>query len=274
MAHINGHRPVPGIGNQTRLAGRPKFLSSMWPTGSLVAYTRDMKPLLTWLTVWVLVLGALSPTLAEDPFQTSRERMVREQIAARGVSDPRVLAAMRAVPRHLFVAPQWRPMAYADQPLPIGQGQTISQPYIVAYMTAALRLGPADKVLEIGTGSGYQAAVLAHVTDQVFSIEVQAELAEQAKKRLADLGYGKIHLLTGDGYKGWPRHAPFRAIIVTCAPDKIPKALIEQLALGGRMVIPVGPAGAIQKLVLVQKDAQGGLSATDLMLVRFVPMVH
>jgi protein-L-isoaspartate(D-aspartate) O-methyltransferase len=202
-----------------------------------------------------------------------RERMVNEQIVDRGVTNPRVIRAMKRVPRHLFVPENQRAHAYGDYPLPIGEGQTISQPYIVAFMTEALQLRPEDKVLEIGTGSGYQAAVLSELVREVYSIEIVADLGIKAQETLAKLGYSNIHVKIGDGYKGWPEKAPFGAIIVTCAPEKIPKSLVRQLKEGGRMIIPVGKAGAIQKLVRAIKK-EGSLVAHEVMLVRFVPMVR
>jgi len=202
--------------------------------------------------------------------RAARESMVREQIAARGVRDTRVLAAMRKVPRHLFVPAEMVPSAYADQPLPIGHGQTISQPYIVGFMTEALELKPRDRVLEIGTGSGYQAAVLAELAAEVFSIEIVEPLGKEVALRLRDLGYSRIKLRIGDGYRGWPEAAPFDAIIVTAAPDHIPPALVDQLAPGGRLVLPVGRF--FQQLVRVRRTP-GGIKQEELLPVRFVPMV-
>ena len=201
-----------------------------------------------------------------------REEMVQQQIETRGVTDPNVLKAMKAVPRHLFVPTQYRKNAYGDYPLPIGKGQTISQPYIVAFMSAVLHLKPNDRILEIGTGSGYQAAVLAELGCNVYSIEIIASLGEKAKETLNELGYSNVHIRIGDGHRGWPEEAPFDAIIVTCAPEKIPPALIEQLKEGGRLIIPVGESGGIQQLVLaVKKD--GCLDSRSVLPVRFVPMV-
>lgn len=198
-----------------------------------------------------------------------RERMVDTQIEARGIRDPRVLAAMRTVPRHRFVPPALQDQAYADTPLPIGSSQTISQPFIVAYMTEALQLPPAAAVLEIGTGSGYQAAVLAEVAREVYSIEIVPELAERSAQVLAELGYDNIHLRTGDGYGGWPDAAPFDGIMVTAAPDHVPPALVEQLAVGGRLVIPVGRYA--QDMRIVTRTADGSVTETTIP-VRFVPM--
>jgi protein-L-isoaspartate(D-aspartate) O-methyltransferase len=205
--------------------------------------------------------------------QDERNRMVTV-IEHYGLSDPVVLAAMRTVPRHEFVPPGFRAEAYADTPLPIGRGQTISQPYIVAEMTRRLEIKPTSRVLEIGTGSGYQAAVLAAITPQVFSIEVIKPLAEQAQEVLRRLGYESVQVRHADGYYGWPEEAPFDAIIVTCAASQIPPPLTQQLAPGGRMLIPVGPAFAIQDLMLVAKDADGTVRSRSLMAVRFVPLVR
>jgi len=208
----------------------------------------------------------------EENFAPLREQMVRMQIIARGVKDPRVLEAMRAVPRHFFVPESFRAYSYKDQPLPIGQGQTISQPYIVAFMTEALELAGHERILEIGTGSGYQAAILAELVKEVYTIEIIDILGNRAKKVLQGLGYKNIHVMIGDGYKGWPEKAPFDAVIVTCAPEDIPAPLVEQLKEGGRMIIPVGPEGSIQKLVLATKE-KGKLKRKNVMPVRFVPMV-
>ena len=208
---------------------------------------------------------------ADDGVRWTRERddMVRTQIAARGVRDERVLAAMRSVPRHLFVPTELRAEAYADHPLPIGEGQTISQPYIVGLMSELLEASPGDRVLEIGTGSGYQAAVLATMGCEVYSIEIRASLAEGAAKRLAELGIGGVHVRAGDGYAGWPEATPFAGIVVTAAPERIPTPLLEQLAVGGRMVIPVG--SFYQQLKVITRTADG-LAERDVIPVRFVPM--
>jgi len=191
-----------------------------------------------------------------------------------GLDDAAVLRAMAAVPRHAFVPARHRARSYADTPLPIGYGQTISQPYIVAEMTRRLRLERGDKVLEIGTGSGYQAAVLTEFTPNVFTIEIVKPLADAARKRLRRLGYGTVRVRHGDGYHGWPEEAPFDGIIVTCAAGEIPPPLVRQLAPGGRMVIPVGPVYAVQSLMLVEKDADGTVHSRNLMPVRFVPLVR
>jgi protein-L-isoaspartate(D-aspartate) O-methyltransferase len=197
--------------------------------------------------------------------------MVLEQIKGRGVTDDDVLRAISTVPRHLFVPPQYVNQAYGDHPLPIGHGQTISQPYMVAVMTDYLRLHRGSRVLEIGTGSGYQAAILAELTDEVYSVEIIPALCEEARERLERLGYSKIHVKCDDGYYGWPEHGPYDAIIVTAAPDHIPQPLIEQLADGGRMVVPVGPPGAYQVLWLVERQGQE-VKTQRLMGVAFVPL--
>lgn len=198
-----------------------------------------------------------------------RERMVETQIKSRGVKDERVLSAMRKVERHRFVPEPYVSLAYSDQPLPIGEGQTISQPYIVALMTELLELKGGEKVLEVGTGSGYQAAILAELAKEVYTIEIIETLATSAKRLLLELGYQNIQVRTGDGYLGWPEAAPFDAILVTCAPDHIPKPLIEQLKEGGRLVLPVGTHS--QELKKVVKRS-GGVETKDIIPVIFVPM--
>lgn len=206
----------------------------------------------------------------DEAWVPRREAMVR-LIRQRGVRDERVLAAMTTVRRHRYIPePSRNARAYGDHPLPIGYGQTISQPYIVAYMTDILNVQPGEKILEIGTGSGYQAAVLAEMGANVFSIEIIPELAEHAKAVLQAEGYGAVAVLAGDGYQGWPEHAPFDAIIVTCAPENVPEALVDQLKDGGRMIIPVG-AGT-QRLVILRKKNAEVIKENDLP-VRFVPMV-
>src|SRR5437773_9600237 len=206
--------------------------------------------------------------LADFPAQ--RERMVKEQIVMRGVVEERVLAAMRKVPREEFVPAEFRAESYTDRPLPIGYDQTISQPFIVAFMTEELRPQPIDRVLEIGTGSGYQAAILAELVAEVYSIEIIEPLAKNAEATLQRLGYKDVHVKAGDGYKGWPEAAPFDAIIVTCAPDRVPQPLTDQLKDGGRMIIPVGERFA-QELYLLDKK-NGHLKESAVLPVRFVPM--
>jgi len=210
-------------------------------------------------------------TPTADPYQKPREHMVEFDIEARGVSDQDVLDAMRAVPRHEFVLPEYVGFSYSDRPLPIGYGQTISQPYIVAVMTELLKLKRGDRVLEIGTGSGYQAAILAQLTDEVYSIEIVEELHESAAERLERLGFDNVWTKHGDGYYGWEEHGPYDAIIVTAAPDHIPQPLVGQLADGGRLVIPVGPQGAFQTLWLIEKHGEDVVSKS-IMGVVFVPL--
>ncbi len=199
-----------------------------------------------------------------------RARMVETQLVPRGVRDPRVLDAMRKVPRHLFVEPAERAHAYEDHPLPIGGSQTISQPYIVALMTELLGLPARARVLEIGTGSGYQSAVLSQIAAEVYSIEILPDLAQAASTKLKDLGYLNVTVREGDGYRGWPEHAPYDGIIVTAAPEKIPEPLVGQLAVGGRMVIPVG--GFFQELKVFTREKDGRVTEKDIIPVRFVPM--
>ena len=206
-----------------------------------------------------------------DPFYAQRNRMVESQIAGRGITDEKVLEAFRQVERHKFVLPEYIPNAYNDSPLPLIEGQTISQPYIVAFMTDVLNLKKTDKVLEIGTGSGYQAAILAEICDSVFTIEIFETLGERARDIFDKLGYSNIFTKIGDGYKGWPEYAPFDAIVVTAAPEKIPLPLQEQLAEGGRMIIPVGGSN-IQQLVLLRKR-NGKIREESILPVRFVPLI-
>lgn len=203
-------------------------------------------------------------------FAAERERMVKFQIAMRGVTDERVQKAMGKVPREQFVPEELRGRSYADRPLPIGYDQTISQPFIVAFMTEKLALKPTDRVLEIGTGSGYQAAILGELAAEVYTIEIIAPLGKRAEETLGRLGYKNIHVKIGDGYKGWAEHAPYDAVIVTCAPDHVPQPLAEQVREGGRIIIPVGPAGA-QELYSLEKK-EGKLRQRAVLPVRFVPM--
>jgi len=219
------------------------------------------------------LIALVSCARAQGPeyYHEKRMQMVKAQLQYRGIGDSRVLQAMRTVPRHLFVPKGYMKQAYADRPLPIGHGQTISQPFIVAYMTEVLELEGHERVLEIGTGSGYQAAVLSLLVEEVYTIEILKALADQARTRLYELGYNNVNVKWGDGYKGWPEQAPFDAIIVTAAPPEMPQALVSQLRVGGRMVVPVG-AGS-QDLIRVVKSESGAKTET-LLPVLFVPMVH
>lgn len=220
----------------------------------------------------LLVTACGTPSAkSQEGFTRMRERMVADQMAARDIKDPRVLAAMRKVPRHLFVPADQQRLAYEDHPLPIGKDQTISQPYIVAYMSQALDLKPTDKVLEIGTGSGYQAAVLGELAAQVYTIEIVEELAERSKRTLATAGYANVHVRHGDGYAGWPEQAPFDAIMVTAAPDHVPQPLVDQLKIGGRLVVPVGRGD--QDLLVLTRTTEG-MREDDRLPVRFVPLTR
>ena len=210
-------------------------------------------------------------TQAPDDFAAARNKLVDGLVASGDVTDPAVIAALRKVARHELVPAALHPRAYDDNPLPIGHGQTISQPTVVGVMTQAAQLAPGEKVLEIGTGSGYQAAVLAELGADVYSIEIVEPLAKQTHERLARMGYKQLHLRIGDGYQGWPEAAPFDAIIVTAAPDQVPQPLLDQLAIGGRMVIPVGAEGAVQDLRVITRG-KDGTTTESLFPVRFVPM--
>lgn len=223
-----------------------------------------------------LVLASPTPLLSQAaPADRGedRARMVREQIAGRGIEDQAVLGALLAVPRHLFVPAAHRDRAYGDHPLPIGHGQTISQPYIVAFMTEMLDLERGDTVLEVGTGSGYQAAVASMLVDSVFTIEIVPDLAATAAERLERLGYSDVEVRNADGYYGWEEHAPFDAIFVTAAAGHIPPPLVQQLVPGGRMAIPVGGPFQVQNLVLVEKAADGSITTRSVLPVRFVPLM-
>ncbi len=209
--------------------------------------------------------------LAQDAHTRSREGMVKNQLMAGGITDPQVLQAMSEVTRHEFVPDAVRPFAYVNGPLPIGHGQTISQPFIVAYMTQSLELTKEDRVLEVGTGSGYQAAILGKLCKEVYTIEIVPELAQSSQQLLTRLGFENVHVKEGDGYLGWPDKAPFDAIIVTCAPDHVPEPLVNQLKEGGRLIIPIGEEGTIQQLVLLRKR-EGKVLRENKLDVRFVPM--
>jgi protein-L-isoaspartate(D-aspartate) O-methyltransferase len=219
-----------------------------------------------------VVFLAVLPSASAMDNKERRMNMVDKYIAGEGIRDPATLDAMRAVPREKFVPDSLRRSAYDNRPLPIGFGQTISQPYVVGFMTEALQLKPSDCVLEIGTGSGYQAAILAEIVDEVYTIEIVEPLGTSAAALFAQLGHTNIHAKVGDGYYGWPDKAPFDAIIVTAAASHIPPPLIEQLKPGGRMIIPVGSIMMVQHLLLVEKDGDGHVTNRSLLPVRFVPL--
>lgn len=222
----------------------------------------------------VSAMGGANSVVDEDTFRRQRKRMVEEQIAYRGVKDKKILEAMESVPRHLFIPEENRLYSYYDQPVPIGFGQTISQPYIVAFMTELLQLGDDAVVLEVGTGSGYQAAILARLVKQVYTIEIIEDLGKETRKRLKMLDYNNVEVMIGDGYKGWKEHAPFDAIIVTAAAEHIPQPLIDQMKPGGRMVIPVGGVYVVQDLMLITKDASSKVIKESVIPVRFVPLLR
>lgn len=222
---------------------------------------------------WSLLYMAGALQIVGDRFSARRETMVATQIEQRGVDSKSVLDSMKKVPRHLFVPPKYQEQAYDDHPLPIGLGQTISQPYIVALMTEIASPDPDDVVLEVGTGSGYQAAILAQIVRRVYTVELFQQLADEAQQRFKVLGYTNISLKSGDGYYGWEEHAPFDAIVVTAAAEHIPPPLIRQLKPGGIMIIPVGNRFQVQTLVLVEKDTDGKTRSRNLLPVRFVPLL-
>ncbi len=241
---------------------------------------RIAAPLVIVVVLVAIVLGyalnakrAPAPTTPEgEDFAQARRELVDKFIGGQAAHDTRVIAAMLTVPRHEFVPAEYILQAYQDRVFPIGEGQTISQPSLVAEMTELLEVAPGEKVLEVGTGSGYQAAILADLTDQVYSIEIIESLSASATQRLRRLGYDRIQTKVGDGYFGWEEYAPYDAIIVTCAPDHIPKPLVDQLKPGGKMVIPVGPPGSFQDLWLLEKAADGTVTTREMGRVTFVPM--
>ncbi len=264
-AMISGCRNQPEAA--LTLAPAPSFTGLATGTATTTSEAVVTTPRPTETTV-------LSTPIATDSFASERQAMVQNGLIAWGITDPSVIQVMGEVPRHAFVPEELVDLAYQNHPLPIGYGQTISQPYIVALMTAALDLDRTDKVLEIGTGSGYQAAILAELVDQVYTIEIIAPLAERAAGVHRQLGYDGISGRTADGYYGWPEEAPFDGIIVTAAPDHIPQPLVQQLKIGGRMVIPVGPIGGVQTLWLITRDSEDTVKTVNLGEVRFVPFVR
>ena len=229
--------------------------------------------LLTPTIVAAILAAIISPIATGQDYRTARQNMVTKQILTRGISNPAVLKAVRTVPRHLFVPEDRQGSAYEDRPVPIGYGQTISQPFIVAYMTEIIDPSKHHRVLEVGTGSGYQAAVLAEIVDSVYTIEIVPELAESAERRLKDLGYDNVRVLNADGYHGWEEYAPFDAIVVTAAAEHVPPPLVAQLGNSRRMVIPVGTPFLVQSLVLVEKH-RDKMKTSSLMPVRFVPFTR
>ena len=249
--------------------------------GYFTTYPRGVEPSIAPVKILLLAaaLAASDAFAATDAEFDARRRAMVQEITAEheglpGRFDPRVRDAIARVPRHLFVPPAQQPHAYENRPLPIGHQQTISQPYIVALMTDLLKLGSQDRVLEIGTGSGYQAAVLAELVRSVYTIEIVEPLAIEARQRLERLGYRNVETRTGDGYKGWEEHAPFDAIMVTAGADEVPPPLLRQLKPGRRMVIPVGPAASIQHLTLIEKQADGSIRSRRIVPVRFVPLTR
>jgi protein-L-isoaspartate(D-aspartate) O-methyltransferase len=237
---------------------------------SIILYIAENKVVVKFFLIASLIAMAGFILPQSDKYESVRYRMVKTQMQDRGISNPAVLNAMKKVPRHLFVPSEYQDEAYNDYPLPIGYGQTISQPYIVAYMTEALRPGTKKKALEIGTGSGYHAAILAEICEKVYTIEIVPELAKESAERLKKLGYKNIISKYGDGYLGWPEFGPFDLIMVTAAPENIPQPLLDQLAEGGRLIVPVGAASAVQELILVVRK-NGKTEQSRLTFVRFVP---
>ena len=232
-----------------------------------------MQRLASLMTLAILGCSCAGTSSTQESYEKLRQIMVDRQLLSRGIADRRVLDALREVPRHLFVPEEFRRLAYEDRPLPIGLEQTISQPYIVALMTELARVSKAHSVLEVGTGSGYQAAVLSLLARRVYTIEYLAPLGEAAQKRLAELGYNNVEVKIGDGYQGWPERQPFDGILVTAASEDVPQALIDQLKPGGRLVIPVGPQAETQMLQVLEKDSAGKISRRNTIPVRFVPLV-
>lgn len=226
------------------------------------------------LTSLIAILAILPAACQPQSFQDARQEMVANQIKARGITDEDILKAFRTVARHHFVPDHLKNQAYRDSPLPIGHEATISQPYIVAYMTQLLEPTPSDRMLEVGTGSGYQAAILATLVDSVYTIEIVPELAKTARARLKRLGYTNVVVKQADGYRGWKAHAPYDGIVVTAAADEVPPPLVEQLARDGRMILPVETEYGMQRLILVTKDENGTVSRRELTAVRFVPLIH
>lgn len=263
--------------NRNSICLQFRVISILMICAVLSACTPEVTPTLTAIPSEILLPTATEaqeqtpPTSIPDSFTNARNRMVNDQIEARGVSDPAVLDAMRSTPRHEFVLDRYLDQAYADHPLPIDYGQTISQPYIVALMTEMLTVQAGNRVLEIGTGSGYQAAVLAEMDIEVYTVEIIPELYAQATDRLTGRGYTNVKTLNADGYFGWEEYAPYDAIIVTAAPDHLPQPLIAQLKEGGRLVVPIGPVGAVQTLWLFEKVGQQ-VEAYNWGAVRFVPL--
>ena len=223
--------------------------------------------------LFLSIIFSLLYAFQTDKYQSMRLAMVNDQIVKRGIRNPLTIKAMEKVPRHLFVPPEYMDRAYEDNPLPIGHDQTISQPFIVAYMTEIAKPAKWKKVLEIGTGSGYQAAVLAEIVDTVYTIEIIPELAKQATARLSKMGYKNVITKLGDGYKGWKEHAPYDIIMVTAADDHIPQPLIDQMAENGRLIMPIGSPSSAQQLVLATKK-NGTIDKRKLAMVRFVPLLH
>jgi protein-L-isoaspartate(D-aspartate) O-methyltransferase len=279
------HNPI-WTRHATRRAPAPQPVRGDAATEGATSLARGPRPrqviLLPMLMMALAIMALVScrpapmpdtPTTT-DAYSTLRKEMVEEGIIGLGVTDQAVVAAMGMVPRHAFVPAEYLDQAYENHPLPIGHGQTISQPYIVALMSEQAGIGKGDHVLEIGTGSGYQAAVLAELGAEVYSVEIIRPLADGAAERLADLGYGDVVTRHGDGYLGWPEEAPFDSIIVTAAPDHVPQPLLEQLKVGGIMVIPVGPVGGYQELWRIERDTDDSYRASSLGGVRFVPLVR